>query len=204
LDIAGKELRLYLNGQLSASTTLFIFVSSYNHAAAPVGSPDSIGSRGIPANSDQQWDGMIGEVSLFDRDIGDEGFAALAAGCDPLTVDPPPVFYLDLGRFGTRCPLSGVEGQVVGTIGPREHPPIAYAPLWASSTFDYLPAQGGPYEVERQTAHLAGARPGEIAVSGSRAGADFVAASELGLPHLAAAVAGEPFHSGIEVGRTAC
>lgn len=180
LNITNKEMRLYLNGNAIATRSLTIGVTAYNHVTAPSDVHDSIGTYNVPDSADTPWDGMLSEFSIYDADIGDEGFAALTGGIDPLAMNPLPVFYLDLGRFDLRCPLSGIDAEVFGTLGQRDHPPITYAPL-CGSQLEHRQPIGGPYRVGARDIHHAG----------SQAGGTFVAGQRQGDIHLAGSVVGE-------------
>ncbi len=180
IDFAGNSLRLYIDGNLDASANIPITVSSYNHVAPPASVYDSIGTHGTPAYTTTPWDGMLSEISVYDTDIGDEGFDALAGGIDPLTMTPLPIFYLDLGRFDLRCPISGVEAQITGTLGQRDHPPMIYSPRRLGSTTEHIDPIGGPHRVDSCEIVRSGAESGNSFVSGRTRGQTTISGAAAG------------------------
>lgn len=181
-NMADKEIRIYVDGEVVKFTPiLFISNSSYNHVTPPGSVHDGVGTHDTPAYATTPWDGMIGDLSIYNTDIGDDAFHALASGADPLTLNPSPVFYLDMGRFDLRCPISGIEAQVTGTLDERDHPPIIYEPHRAGSPIEYLRGVGGPYDVDSGNIFETGTSSGDIRVSGK----------SVGLAAAAGALAGE-------------
>jgi hypothetical protein len=94
LDIAGDNIRVYYNGAQEASTAVTFGATTYTNTV-PTLQQDSIGFARTavgppygPIATDQQVDGRIQELAVWNVDIATEGFRQLALGFKPFRVKP--------------------------------------------------------------------------------------------------------------------
>lgn len=130
IDYPNKLINIYLDGQLSSSTSVTFTNSAYTQGAATT-SDDSVGANSVaPSSTDSQHDGALADIAIWRAQLGPRDFARLAKGVAPHKIRMPTVHLkLDGQETVARCAVgSGARGTPMGTVnatsGPR--PDLSY------------------------------------------------------------------------------
>lgn len=150
IDIAGDTITPYYNGAAEGGGAVTFGAATWTNGT-PTTSEDGIGSEGIGSDTQNQFDGRIGEVGIWNGDIGAAGFAALAKGFSPLLVRPELlVAYFPL--LGNDSPerdrISGLSGTITGTVAKADHPRVYMPRSRQIGKYTYV-APGGSASVGR-------------------------------------------------------
>jgi hypothetical protein len=109
VDIAGKTLTLYVNGVAAGSATGLTFANAAWTLGTPTDSDAVGGYRAPPVATSDQWDGLIGDLTIWRSVLAASDFATLATGVDPSTVVA--------GSLAWNLPLRGTASPEVATTG---------------------------------------------------------------------------------------